>query len=76
MDGLMDCRTHIHCRLKRLITAAPVVLFMKGSPAKPRCGFSNKMVDLLKGEVRRDVTRPQKWAPPASVFICLVYIYI
>ncbi len=23
---------------------------MKGSPAQPRCGFSTKMVDLLKGE--------------------------
>lgn len=41
-------------RLKRLIAAAPVVLFMKGSPAQPRCGFSSKMVDLLKGEVRRE----------------------
>jgi Grx4 family monothiol glutaredoxin len=32
------------------VTAAPVVLFMKGSPSQPRCGFSSKMVDLLKSE--------------------------
>lgn len=27
---------------------SPVVLFMKGSPDSPRCGFSRKIVGLLK----------------------------
>lgn len=34
-------------RLKSLICQAPVMLFMKGNPETPRCGFSRKMVDLL-----------------------------
>lgn len=34
-------------RLKQLVSQAPVMLFMKGSPAEPRCGFSRKIVDLL-----------------------------
>eukprot|EP00013_Stygamoeba_regulata_P023163 CAMPEP_0177651298 /NCGR_PEP_ID=MMETSP0447-20121125/12464_1 /TAXON_ID=0 /ORGANISM="Stygamoeba regulata, Strain BSH-02190019" /LENGTH=215 /DNA_ID=CAMNT_0019154351 /DNA_START=54 /DNA_END=697 /DNA_ORIENTATION=- len=37
-------------RLKSLINQTPVVLFMKGSPEEPRCGFSRKIVDLLKGD--------------------------
>jgi Grx4 family monothiol glutaredoxin len=35
-------------RLKALINTAPVMLFMKGSPAEPRCGFSRQIVDILK----------------------------
>jgi Grx4 family monothiol glutaredoxin len=37
-------------RLLRLVGAARVVLFMKGSFAAPRCGFSRQAVDLLKAE--------------------------
>lgn len=35
-------------RLKSLINTAPVMLFMKGSPAEPRCGFSRQIVAILK----------------------------
>lgn len=35
-------------RLKKLINAAPCMLFMKGSAQEPRCGFSRQIVDLLK----------------------------
>lgn len=35
-------------RLKKLINAAPCMLFMKGSSQEPRCGFSRQMVALLK----------------------------
>ena len=35
-------------KLKQLINTAPVMLFMKGSPDTPRCGFSRKIVDILK----------------------------
>uniref|UniRef100_A0A9J8BNC5 Glutaredoxin 3 n=1 Tax=Cyprinus carpio carpio TaxID=630221 RepID=A0A9J8BNC5_CYPCA len=35
-------------RLKRLINAAPCMLFMKGSPQEPRCGFSRQIVQILK----------------------------
>ncbi|XP_008939862.1 PREDICTED: glutaredoxin-3, partial [Merops nubicus] len=34
-------------RLKRLISAAPCMLFMKGSPKEPRCGFSRQLVEIL-----------------------------
>uniref|UniRef100_A0A3B3TEQ2 Glutaredoxin 3 n=1 Tax=Paramormyrops kingsleyae TaxID=1676925 RepID=A0A3B3TEQ2_9TELE len=35
-------------RLRRLINAAPCMLFIKGSAQEPRCGFSRQMVQILK----------------------------
>ncbi|KAM1796809.1 hypothetical protein ACFX11_037009 [Malus domestica] len=37
-------------RLQQLIDSNPVMLFMKGSPEAPQCGFSQKVVDILKEE--------------------------
>ncbi|KPP72536.1 glutaredoxin 3-like [Scleropages formosus] len=34
-------------RLKRLINAASCMVFMKGSPQEPRCGFSRQLVQIL-----------------------------
>lgn len=45
--GLGDALTK---RLQQLIDSYPVILFMKGSPEAPRCGFSRKVVDILKDE--------------------------
>jgi len=38
----------VDARLKKLINAEPVMVFMKGSPDAPRCGFSHKLVQLLE----------------------------
>uniref|UniRef100_A0A5B7B1B8 Putative monothiol glutaredoxin-S17 isoform X1 n=1 Tax=Davidia involucrata TaxID=16924 RepID=A0A5B7B1B8_DAVIN len=35
-------------RLKKLISSSPVMLFMKGTPDDPRCGFSSKVVNALR----------------------------
>jgi Grx4 family monothiol glutaredoxin len=35
-------------RLEQLVSAAPVMLFMKGTPSAPQCGFSRKVVALLR----------------------------
>ncbi|RHY23797.1 hypothetical protein DYB32_010650 [Aphanomyces invadans] len=37
-------------RLLKLTTASPVMVFMKGSPNEPKCGFSRKTIELLKDE--------------------------
>ena len=37
-------------RLKKLINSAPVILFMKGDPNTPKCGFSRQTVQLLATE--------------------------
>ena len=36
--------------IQKLVTDHPVVLFMKGTKAFPQCGFSARVVDLLKKE--------------------------
>lgn len=38
----------LRARLERLVNYAPVMLFMKGTPDAPRCGFSRQMVELLR----------------------------
>lgn len=35
-------------RLKKLTSAAPVMLFMKGAPSAPQCGFSRQIVAILR----------------------------
>lgn len=40
-------KENLEDRLKKLINQAPCMLFMKGSPATPRCGFSRTIVSLL-----------------------------
>ncbi|MDP2438633.1 MAG: Grx4 family monothiol glutaredoxin [archaeon] len=37
-------------RVKSLIGQSKVMLFMKGSPDTPKCGFSNKIVGLIKAQ--------------------------
>lgn len=41
----LDARTRQ--RLDELVTGHPVVLFMKGTPDAPRCGFSARVVAIL-----------------------------
>ncbi|NWS96160.1 GLRX3 protein, partial [Mionectes macconnelli] len=42
-----NAKEDLNARLKKLINAAPCMLFMKGSPKEPRCGFSRQMVEIL-----------------------------
>jgi monothiol glutaredoxin len=35
-------------RIRQQVTSNPVVLYMKGSPAFPQCGFSGAAVQMLK----------------------------
>jgi len=37
-------------RLTELTNFAPIMLFMKGVPEAPKCGFSSKIVEILKQE--------------------------
>jgi monothiol glutaredoxin len=36
-----------HDRIKELVTTNDVVLFMKGTPLFPQCGFSSKAISIL-----------------------------
>ena len=39
--------TDVNERLANIVNGADVVLFMKGTPLFPQCGFSNKAVAIL-----------------------------
>jgi len=39
-------------RLRELVNREPVMLFMKGLPSAPRCGFSRQIVEIL--DTQRD----------------------
>jgi len=41
-------KEEIFKRLESLVKAAPVMLFMKGTPSVPQCGFSKQTVNLLR----------------------------
>lgn len=43
-----DSKEALFARLAELVKAAPVMLFMKGTPSEPRCGFSRQMVSILR----------------------------
>ncbi len=34
-------------KIKEQITSNPIILYMKGSPQHPQCGFSKKAADIL-----------------------------
>ncbi|KAF2724410.1 monothiol glutaredoxin-5 [Polychaeton citri CBS 116435] len=41
-------KDELNSRLAELVKAAPVMLFMKGTPSAPQCGFSRQTVNLLR----------------------------
>lgn len=43
-----ETKEELHARLANLVKAAPVMLFMKGTPSSPQCGFSRQTVALLR----------------------------
>ncbi|KPI36493.1 Monothiol glutaredoxin-3 [Cyphellophora attinorum] len=46
-NGEVD-KAELNTRLANLVKAAPVMLFMKGTPSAPQCGFSRQLVSLLR----------------------------
>ncbi|TVU27854.1 hypothetical protein EJB05_19355, partial [Eragrostis curvula] len=37
-------------RLESLVNSSPVMIFIKGTPEEPKCGFGGKLVHILKQE--------------------------
>lgn len=47
-DSAPVSKEELFARLADLVKAAPVMLFMKGTPSSPQCGFSRQLVGLLR----------------------------
>jgi Grx4 family monothiol glutaredoxin len=48
LDEKNETQEELNDRLRKLMNQSKVVLFMKGNPEVPRCGFSRKISGLLK----------------------------
>ena len=48
MSSTAPSKDELFERLGNLVNAAPVMLFMKGTPSAPQCGFSRQLVSLLR----------------------------
>jgi Grx4 family monothiol glutaredoxin len=48
MSAGAGSKEELHTRLSNLVKAAPVMLFMKGTPSTPQCGFSRQLVGILR----------------------------
>ena len=48
MSSNQGSKEELQNRLASLVKAAPVMLFMKGTPSMPQCGFSRQLVSLLR----------------------------
>ncbi|KAL8663797.1 MAG: hypothetical protein Q9202_003611 [Teloschistes flavicans] len=48
MSSTQEQKEELEARLKELVKAAPVMLFMKGTPSAPQCGFSRTLVSMLR----------------------------
>ncbi|MDY6943628.1 MAG: Grx4 family monothiol glutaredoxin [Pseudomonadota bacterium] len=70
-------------RIKEQISSHPVVLFMKGTPDFPMCGFSSRVTQILKHcgaefgyvnilddpEVREEIKRYSDWPTFPQLYI-------
>ena len=45
--GSVSSNSAVHRQISSILASNPVVLFMKGTPEQPRCGFSAKSADVL-----------------------------
>ncbi|VDD76544.1 unnamed protein product [Mesocestoides corti] len=48
LRGKQTASSDLNERIKALIHKAPIMLFMKGNPNEARCGFSRKMLEILR----------------------------
>jgi monothiol glutaredoxin len=70
-------------RIEQLITAQPVMVFMKGNKLMPQCGFSNNVVQILQslgvpfetfdvladGEIRQGIKEFSDWPTIPQVYV-------
>lgn len=73
----------INERIKQIVETNRIVVFMKGSPQFPQCGFSARTVEALKAcgasfhhvdvlaepEIRQNLPRYSEWPTFPQVFI-------
>jgi len=70
-------------RLRTLINQSPIMLFMKGTPDHPKCGFSSQMIEILRSsgfqfgsfdiltdeEIRQGLKKLSNWPTYPQLYI-------
>jgi len=83
LEGLLPKKRDLNAHLKSLIKKAPLMVFMKGDPETPKCGFSNQLMHLLKDtglpfstfdilsddEVRQGLKKYSDWPTYPQVYV-------
>lgn len=76
-------KNSLNDRLKALVNQATVMLFMKGTPSAPRCGFSRQLIDIVNAtglpystfdilsdeEVRQGLKTYSNWPTYPQVYV-------
>lgn len=83
LEGMLPKKVSLDQRLKDLVNKAPVMVFMKGNPSQPKCGFSRTLMEILRGtsisfetfdiledeEVRQGLKDFSKWPTYPQVYV-------
>jgi len=48
LQSMLPTKVKLEDRLKSIINKAPLVIFMKGDPSTPKCGFSRQLMEIMK----------------------------
>ena len=48
LESTIPKKQDLNTRLKEIINRAPLMVFMKGEPDAPKCGFSNQLMHIFK----------------------------
>ncbi|XP_076054237.1 glutaredoxin 3 isoform X2 [Oratosquilla oratoria] len=48
LESILPKKQKLEDRLKKFVNQAPLMVFMKGEPSNPRCGFSRQLVQILQ----------------------------
>ncbi|KAE8746062.1 hypothetical protein FOCC_FOCC007185 [Frankliniella occidentalis] len=83
LESMLPKKVSLDERLKALTNKAPVMIFMKGNPSQPKCGFSRTLMELMKGtgisfetfdiledeEVRQGLKEYSKWPTYPQLYV-------
>ena len=71
-------------KIRQTVTGSPVVLFMKGTPQFPQCGFSSRAIQILKAcgvdkpttvnvledaDIRQGIKEDAQWPPSPQLYV-------
>ncbi|KAK3932073.1 Glutaredoxin-3 [Frankliniella fusca] len=83
LESMLPKKLSLEERLKGLINKAPVMIFMKGNPGQPKCGFSRTLMEIMRGtgvsfetfdiledeEVRQGLKEFSKWPTYPQLYV-------